>query len=67
MRITYLLVMVSIILIITIISIPPLFFPKCKTCGYRNNISRTHCKHCNTKIEQDYISMLEKEKHSHKD
>jgi formate dehydrogenase maturation protein FdhE len=67
MRIGYLFIMVSIIAIITLISIPPLFFPKCKFCGRRNNISRVYCKHCNKRIEQDYISMLEKEQHFHKD
>lgn len=67
MRVGYLLIMVSIILSITILTVPSLFFPKCKSCGKRNIISRTHCKYCGSKIQQDYISMLNHMEHHQKD
>ncbi len=67
MRLGYLFIMVSITLLITFITVPSLFFPKCKFCGKRNIISRTHCKYCDKKIEQDYISMLNQTEQSHKD
>ncbi len=63
MRVCYLLIMVSITLSITFITVPTLFFPKCKFCGRRNVVGKTHCKYCSKQIEQDYISMLNQTKH----
>ncbi len=57
MRLGYLITMVSITLLITLLTVPALFFPKCKFCGKRNVVSKTHCKHCGKEMEHDYISM----------
>lgn len=67
MRVGYLLIMVSVTLFITFITVPSLFFPKCKFCGKRNIISRTNCRFCNKQIEQDYISLLNQAEHRQKD
>lgn len=67
MRLGYLFIMVSITLLITFVTVPPLFFPKCKFCGKRNVISRTHCKYCGKRNEQDYISLFNQTEHPHKD
>ncbi len=67
MRLGYLLIMVTITLLITFVTVPPLFYPKCRSCGKRNIISRTHCKSCNKEIEQDYISMVNQTEHHHND
>ncbi|HOK10040.1 MAG TPA: hypothetical protein PLT82_10720 [Candidatus Hydrogenedens sp.] len=61
MRLVYLFIMVGITLTVTLITVPSLFFPKCKICGHRNPVGRTFCSHCKNKIELDYVAMINEE------
>jgi uncharacterized OB-fold protein len=38
--------MLSIIAVISVASVPSLFFRKCAKCGKRSGIESSNCKHC---------------------
>jgi len=42
----YLAVMVGVIALVTVISVPSLFFKRCAGCGRRNILDAVHCRGC---------------------
>lgn len=52
----YLVIMLAVIGIITIVAVPSLFTKRCRSCGRRNGLDRTLCKHCGTAFQDDVDS-----------
>lgn len=51
--------MTTIILSVTVITLPTLLFTRCEHCGKRNLISRKNCKKCNSQLEQKFVPLVD--------
>lgn len=49
----YIALMVGVIILMTVITVPFVFFKKCPSCSVRNGLDATECKKCNTAFSED--------------
>jgi ribosomal protein L40E len=42
----YVIVMMGVMILVTVVSVPALFFKKCPRCGVRNGIDAKKCRKC---------------------
>ena len=49
----YVILMLAIIVVCTLVSVPPLFFRKCPKCGTRNYLEAEKCKACEAPLPDD--------------
>jgi uncharacterized OB-fold protein len=45
-ELVYLIVMVAIVVVVSAVTMPSLFFKRCGKCGVRNFVDTTACKKC---------------------
>jgi len=49
----YVTIMLAIIAVCTLVSVPPLFFRKCRACGTRNFLEARKCRACEAPLPDD--------------
>jgi hypothetical protein len=51
----YVVIMLTVIAVCTLVSVPPLFYRKCRQCGTRNFVEARTCKECEAPMPDDGV------------